>query len=401
MLDADPTGRSDDDIIIDRALDAVREHLGMPIAYLSEFVGERTVFRNVSAPGLEDLLKPGDARTLDEVYCRHVLSGELPNLIPDTRQLPLARDMPITTEVPIGSHASLPIYRPDGSVYGMFCTLSPVPNPGLNDRDLKVMEMFADIARQQIHLKLARESDVDLARKRTQEMLRSKAFEVVYQPIYRVSDGGLSGFEALCRFRTDPYRTPDVWFEDARIAGLQIELELAVTKVALKGLTDLPRGTRLAINAAPDTVASGALLPLLRANEPDRLTLEITEHQTATDVAQLRRAVGAIVACGTWVAIDDVGSGYSGLQQILRLRPDVLKLDMALVRDIDTDPARRALASALVRFGKETGAKVVAEGVERAGEWHALEKLGVSYAQGWLLARPGPIKKAAPWVKIP
>ena len=94
---------------------------------------------------------------------------------------------------------------------------------------------------------------------------------------------------------------------------------------------------------------------------------------------------------GLRIAADDTGAGYSGLQHLLRLRPNVVKLDIALTRSIDVDPARRALASALVTFAGEIGAVLVAEGVESVGELRSLRALGVSAAQGYRLARPGPM----------
>ena len=98
--------------------------------------------------------------------------------------------------------------------------------------------------------------------------------------------------------------------------------------------------------------------------------------------------------------IDDVGAGYAGLQQILKLRPDILKLDMSLVRDVDLDPARRSLVAALVHFASETGARLVAEGIERLEEREALRTLGVDYGQGYLLGRPGKIGDAPKSVTV-
>lgn len=111
-----------------RSLEAVRRHLGMDAAYLSEFVGEETVFREVDAPGLEALIKVGDAMPLEQVYCRHILAGRLPELIPDAGANSFAAGLPITANVPIGSHVSVPIRRADGDVYGMFCFLSAAPS---------------------------------------------------------------------------------------------------------------------------------------------------------------------------------------------------------------------------------------------------------------------------------
>ncbi|MGB3409113.1 MAG: EAL domain-containing protein [Jannaschia sp.] len=394
MLDALPIATGGYNAVIDGALAAVRDHLGMPIAYLSEFVGERTIFRNVSAPGLEAVIKPGDSRALDEVYCRHILRGDLPELIPDTNAIPLARSLPITSAAPIGSHVSLPIHRADGSVYGMFCCLSPVANPTLNERDMKVMRLFAGLATEQVRLAQGQANGFEETRTRIRDVLHDRSFDIVYQPIYRLADGMLASFEALCRFREQPYRSPDKWFDDARTSGLQIELELAVIDAALFALPGLPQGTQLSVNASPATVASGALRPVLMQVDATRVTVEITEHERSEDFDRLLRAIRSIAALGTKIAIDDVGAGYSGLQQIIQIRPDILKLDMSLVRDIDIDPARRSLAGALVHFAGETDARVTAEGIERQGEWDCLHGLGAHYGQGWLMGRPGSMAQA-------
>ncbi len=118
--------------LVTRALQAIRSHLGMEVAYVSEFVDGRSVFRTVDAPGKEALIKPGDSHSLDDVYCRHILEGRLPSLIPDTADEPIAMAMPITKAVPIGAHMSVPIRLPDGRPYGMFCCLSSAPDRSLN-----------------------------------------------------------------------------------------------------------------------------------------------------------------------------------------------------------------------------------------------------------------------------
>jgi EAL domain-containing protein (putative c-di-GMP-specific phosphodiesterase class I) len=94
------------------------------------------------------------------------------------------------------------------------------------------------------------------------------------------------------------------------------------------------------------------------------------------------------------LAIDDAGAGYANFQHILRLRPDFIKLDLGLTRGIDGDPVRRSLAAALVRFGEEIGALLIAEGVERREELAVLTDLGFAAAQGYLLGRPAPLPLA-------
>jgi EAL domain-containing protein (putative c-di-GMP-specific phosphodiesterase class I) len=91
------------------------------------------------------------------------------------------------------------------------------------------------------------------------------------------------------------------------------------------------------------------------------------------------------------IAVDDAGAGFASWQHILKLAPDMIKLDLALTRDIDDDPVRRALATALVNFAGETGAAIVAEGIETAQEQETLSRLGITIGQGYHLARPRPL----------
>lgn len=95
---------------------------------------------------------------------------------------------------------------------------------------------------------------------------------------------------------------------------------------------------------------------------------------------------------GLRLAVDDAGAGYASFRHILKLKPDVIKLDSSLVAAIDKDGGIRALAAALIRFAEETGSKVVAEGVETEQELQVLRQLKVNKAQGYLLGRPGPLE---------
>nr|WP_247655455.1 EAL domain-containing protein [Stutzerimonas frequens] len=91
------------------------------------------------------------------------------------------------------------------------------------------------------------------------------------------------------------------------------------------------------------------------------------------------------------LAVDDAGAGYASFRHILKLKPDVIKLDASLIRNVDSDTGCRALAAALIRFAEETGCKVVAEGVETQEELAMLRRLEVNKAQGYLLGRPAPL----------
>jgi len=392
-----PSAAATASLSIQRALSVIRQHLGMDVAYLSEFVDGRSVFRVVDAPGLEALIKPGDVRSLDEVYCRHILEGRLPELIPDTSREPIAAALPITRMVPIGSHMSIPIRLQDGEVYGMFCCLSARPNPSLNLRDLATMRMFADLAAERVADQVAEDRTREAKRRRLRQVVDNKGLALLFQPIVDLATDAPNGFECLSRFQTVPYRPPNLWFGEAAEVGMGEELEVAAIRAALACLPDLPAEIYLSVNASPHTVLGdrlAGLLETLRPGEARRLMLEITEHAPVTDYGQLDAALAPLRARGMMLAIDDAGAGFASFNHILQLRPDVIKLDMGLVRDIDKDPTRRSLAAAMTYFARETGTLIVAEGIETEGEKQTLRALGINKGQGYLPGRPMPLDAA-------
>jgi EAL domain-containing protein (putative c-di-GMP-specific phosphodiesterase class I) len=396
-----PNTGSDDllptDALITDALDFVRSHLNMEVAYLSEFIGDDLVFRAVSAPGFEELCHVGGTMSLDQVYCRHILAGRLPELIPDTGAEPICQGLPLTQDIPIRSHVSVPIRRSDGSPYGMFCCLSRSVRSDLTPRDLNVMRAFSNVAADHLNDRISAQVTRAQIRQEVQDIIQDTAFDLAFQPIVDIKSGQPKGFEALCRFRSSPYRPPNLWFDDARQVDLQVDLELAVIENALTALAVLPQDIYLSVNASPDTVASGRLAPLLQPHPCERILLEVTEHSQILDYDELHSELLRLRFFGVRLAIDDAGAGYSGLQHIVRLQPDVIKLDMSLTRDICGDPVRRSLAGALVRFGAEIDAVIVAEGVETETELETLDRLGVQLAQGYFLGKPASLDTAVTW----
>ena len=373
---------------VKRALEAVRSHLGMHAAYVSEFIGDRTFFREVDAPGLEHLLKPGESMSLDDVYCRHILEGRLPELIHDTLEIPLAASIMPMISMGIRAHISVPIALPDGRTYGMFCCMSAQPEPSLNPRDLKMMRAFADITA----LQISRDQDAIRQRESTiariRQILEGDELTIVYQPIVRLSDERIMGFECLSRFSGPEKYTPDVWFKLAASVHLGVKLEIAAIKKAIATLPAFPEDLFITLNASPEAMQSDALRDCVMNTSIKRIVLELTEHATIDNYTELLGAIKVLRRKGARLAVDDAGAGYSSLRHILALRPDIIKLDISLTRNVNSDPARRALASALVHFARATKSQILAEGVETALELHALQKLGVESAQGYYLGRP-------------
>ncbi len=213
---------------------------------------------------------------------------------------------------------------------------------------------------------------------------------MVFQPIVDLRSLAMVGAEALARFGGNPPRPPNLWFEEAALVGMRVELELATARAALLGRTRLPEGVWLAVNISPATAVSGAFPALLAEVALDGVVFEISEHARVSDYDGLKGVLAGVRSRGARLAIDDAGAGFASLQHILRLSPDFIKLDMALVRGVDSDPARRALASALTSFGNEIGAVLIAEGIETAGELDTLRGLGIRFGQGYYLGRPAP-----------
>jgi EAL domain-containing protein (putative c-di-GMP-specific phosphodiesterase class I) len=217
------------------------------------------------------------------------------------------------------------------------------------------------------------------------------ALTMVFQPVADLTTASIVGAEALARFNCQPHRPPNEWFAEAAQVGQGIELELSAIAAALDQLHRLPPAVFLAVNASPATAVSADLANLLAPHRAERVVLEITEHTRVEDYPALLASLEPLRHQGVRIAVDDTGAGYASLEHLLQLRPHIVKLDTALTRGIDTDPARRALAAALISFTAEIGATIIAEGIETTEELTTLQQLGIPWGQGYHLARPTPL----------
>jgi EAL domain-containing protein (putative c-di-GMP-specific phosphodiesterase class I)/FixJ family two-component response regulator len=208
---------------------------------------------------------------------------------------------------------------------------------------------------------------------------------MAYQPIVELATARAVGHEALARFDHPSGEGPAVWFAEAAEVGLARDLELHAVGIALAGA---PPDGFVSINVSPRTAMSEPLLAAVAAHGGARVVVEITEHNQVDDYPAVKQAFARLRHLGARIAMDDLGAGYSGLQHILQLRPDVVKLDTALIRGIDADLAKRALVTSFVQFAREIGTTLIAEGIESADELSTLRSLGVVLGQGFLLGRP-------------
>jgi EAL domain-containing protein (putative c-di-GMP-specific phosphodiesterase class I)/CheY-like chemotaxis protein len=235
----------------------------------------------------------------------------------------------------------------------------------------------------------------DRRRGRVADAITDGALRMEFQPIVDLAGRQIVGVEALARFDCEPSRAPTAWFAEAAEVGLAIELDLAAIEASLGALERLPGDAFLSLNSSPATVLSGRLDESLREVCSRRIVIELTEHTRIDDYDLLAAALVGLRDRGVRIAVDDAGSGHAGLQQIFRLRPDIIKLDLGFTRAIDADPVRRALATSLVSFARDTGTVIIAEGIETPEELDTLALLGVNWGQGFCLASPGPLSTQA------
>jgi EAL domain-containing protein (putative c-di-GMP-specific phosphodiesterase class I) len=226
---------------------------------------------------------------------------------------------------------------------------------------------------------------------RVRQLLRETSIYVVYQPIVNLDSEQVIGYEALTRFVDDPARSPSWWFIEAAELGILVPAELMAVDIALRDLKQLPPATFLALKVSPATMLSDKFRAAIAHVPGDRLLLDIAEHGSFEDLSAIGDEIEALRERGVRVQLEDAGSGFAGLQNLVSLQPDVIKIDIDVTRGIDQDETRQLIAFALRSLADRSGATVVAEGVETSAEVDMLRALGIHSAQGYLFGKPGPL----------
>ncbi|SFP45049.1 EAL domain, c-di-GMP-specific phosphodiesterase class I (or its enzymatically inactive variant) [Geopseudomonas sagittaria] len=391
----DPASDQVLDEMLHDALHAIRKHFGMEVAFISQFELGRRVFRYVDSEVSFSPLHVGGSDSLEDSYCQRVLDGRLPELLHNAQANAEALTLQATRMLPVGAHLSVPIRLAGGETFGTFCCFQRQPDLSLDERDINFMRSYADFVGMVLSRRLVGGALLHTLRARILSVIDGECYSIVYQPIVHVVEHRLVGHEALTRFTAEPARPPDQWFAEAAEVGLQEQLELTVIRKALLNLHRLPGDTYLSLNISPETILKGAVPAVLAGYPLERIVLEITEHASIEDYSLIATELAPLRAKGLRLAVDDAGAGFASFRHIIKLHPDVIKLDISLVRAIDKDLCVRALAAAIIRFAEETNSKVVAEGVETAEELAVLRTLKVSKAQGYLLGRPVPYESLA------
>ncbi|HET7702948.1 MAG TPA: EAL domain-containing response regulator [Candidatus Limnocylindrales bacterium] len=286
--------------------------------------------------------------------------------------------------------AYLPMATDTGPV-GLLVAASIAPDAARRlTRRIPALEAFAAVGTALLGPGIAERQHGEAILAVVADVIDRQAFTPVFQPIVDLADGSVQGYEALTRF-TDGTR-PDRRFADATAVGLGLDLELATLEAAVSASRDLAPGTFVSLNVSPDLILEVDRVKSVLAGVEMPVVIEITEHVPVADYPALRRSLDAL-GPDVRFAIDDAGAGYSSFRHIVELRPDFVKLDIGLVRDIERDPARQAFVAGMVYFALRTNCTLIAEGIETEDERTALASLAVDLGQGYLLGRPGPARR--------
>jgi EAL domain-containing protein (putative c-di-GMP-specific phosphodiesterase class I)/CheY-like chemotaxis protein len=231
-----------------------------------------------------------------------------------------------------------------------------------------------------------RGSTASVARREISGIIEERAFRPVFQPICRLDDGSVIGYELLTRF--DDGVPPNVRFAQAAEVGIGAELELATLQIGLAAAAPLARDAMLSVNLSPSLIERPELRAYMGACRRP-ICIELTENEPITDYDRVLAAVAALPDHVS-LSIDDAGSGWASLWHVHSLRPAYVKLDRSWVDGIHHDPARQILMRGLQLFVEEVGGRLIAEGIEDPADVDPLRSVGVTLGQGYLFGHPAP-----------
>ncbi len=241
-------------------------------------------------------------------------------------------------------------------------------------------------------LSLAEQKSLD----RFREVFDNCRLTAVFQPILDFRARNYLAFEGLIRGPVDtPLHTPGALFDLAHKAGLNTEFERLCREVVLRGFAALNLPGKLFINVSINCLAdplfmNGHTSRLLEeiGLRPQQIVIELTENQHVSDFSALRDVLAAYRKLGYQIAVDDLGEGFSNLRMWSEVRPEYVKIDRHFISGIADDALKFSLVRAMHEIAEASDCRVIAEGIETEAEFATVRDLGISYGQGFLIARP-------------
>jgi len=271
-------------------------------------------------------------------------------------------------------------------------------NPGLGT-DRQIFEGFARARRDaELNEAIARRE----RHKKFQDLVLAEDVAILYEPIVNLTTREILGHEALVRgpWKSE-FHSPERLFQLAEETGLVFELDCLCRRTALRGARGLEAGRKLFLNCLPTAIHDPAFRgEVLRKTlqdlrlRPEDMVFEISERESIDNFSIFREISDHYKELGFQIALDDTGVAYGSLEAVMELAPDFIKVDLSLVRGIDTDPPRQELLRALHAVAGKLGGEIIAEGIETTEELETLQGLGIPYGQGYLFGRAAPLRRA-------
>jgi EAL domain-containing protein (putative c-di-GMP-specific phosphodiesterase class I) len=215
---------------------------------------------------------------------------------------------------------------------------------------------------------------------------------IAYQPIVSWSRRDVFGYEALLRAREPSLPHPGAILDAAERLNRLQDLGRAIRAKAADPIAGMPKGAMLFVNLHTHDLLDDDLFgtdrPLARI--ANQVVLEITERASLHHIRDVQSRIAKLREMGFRIAVDDLGAGYAGLTSFAQLEPEVVKLDMSLVRNVHKQPTKQTLVRTMISMCRELGMQVVAEGIETPEERDVIIECGCDLMQGYLFAKPGP-----------
>ncbi|MTD33788.1 EAL domain-containing protein [Paludibacterium sp. dN 18-1] len=242
-----------------------------------------------------------------------------------------------------------------------------------------------------------------------ESIIQQRQLQPVFQPIVDLDSGVILGYEGLIRGPSNsPLHSPVNLFEQAQRCHMTVLLDQTCRRITMESFVGHQLSGLLFLNVSPESLLApdhkpGETLAFLKCIGLDskRIIIELTETQPNGDYDALREATSHYRDSGFRIALDDLGEGFSNLRRWSELRPDFVKLDKHFVQNIHHDPLKEQFVRSMVDIARQSGAMLVAEGIECVAELRVLRRLGVRYGQGYLLARPSPVPVQGRHITVP
>jgi len=232
------------------------------------------------------------------------------------------------------------------------------------------------------------------------ETILDRRIYSVYEPVVEVESRTVYGYEALARGpQGSRFHSPAALFGAAEQNDLVFELDCVCRSSGLSGAVDFPAGTKRFLNIRPTAIHDPSfqedrLIETLERSRlsPSDVVFEISEQESIRAFGAFREMRDYYRNLGFQFALDDTGTGYAGLEELLELEPDFIKIDRSMVSGVDRDPARQDVLAALLQLAEKMGAQVIGEGLDTLEELEMLGRLGIRFGQGWLFGHPTPLR---------